>query len=133
MERGRMTREAPVINHEDVFALSAKGEEELRGAETSLSPAEIELLVRIDGMHSIGEIAEGMRLLAPDAVSGALAKLLDQNLVRLKFRERAGGITDLFVGKAPAPARGALAKARAQAATGVSSLQKNGYFVRIAK
>jgi two-component system OmpR family response regulator len=136
-ERARMATKEPTIVYEhDVYALSPRGEEELHASETSLAPAEIELLVRIDGKLSVADIAQSTRLLAPDAVIAAMGRLLEGKFVKLKARpaSSARGVADLFSGRVPAPpTRRAMTDARADATAGVSSLQKQGYFVRIAK
>jgi two-component system OmpR family response regulator len=124
------------VNEHDVYALSDKGNEELHGAETSLSPAEIELLVRIDGSQTVGQIAENVRLLAGNEVIEAFQKLLGANLVRLRARRKseATDLGEFLSGASPAqPTRQAMAKAKAEAASGATTLQKQGYYVRIAR
>jgi CheY-like chemotaxis protein len=130
-----MAQKDPVIVYEhDVYVLSKEGEAELREAETSLSPAEIELLVRTDGKLTLAQIARSTRLLTLPAVVETYRKLLDTKLVRLRSREQAGGgLADLLDAKTDPPSRKAMTEAQAEAAQGVSTLQKQGYFVRIAR
>ena len=124
-------RAADPVQDQDVYVLSPKGEEELRGSETSLSPAEIELLVRLDGKSSVAEIAKEAQLPGREPVTRALGRLLEAGLV---VRAAAEGIPDLFDSiSAPAPDVKAMTRAKAVAASGVSSLERQGYFVRIAK
>jgi two-component system OmpR family response regulator len=123
------------VQDEDVFALTGKGEQELRGSETSLSPAEIELLVRIDGATPVSGIAPDVKLLDRDAVHETFRKLRDSGLIRLDTGQPAPeGLAILFDDKPVAqPSRKAMSAATAEAATGVSSLKKQGFYTRIAR
>ena len=124
------------IHEEDVLALSDKGTEELHGSETSLSPAEIELLVRTDGSSTVGQIAESVLLLDREQVIAAFRRLLGSNLVRLRSRNKKNpkDLLGFFVSTAPTqPTKQALAKAKSEAASGTAVLQKQGYYVRIAR
>lgn len=128
-------KEISLIGEHDIYVLTEQAVKELRGAGTSLSPAVIELLVRIDGYQEAGRLAETARLLAPDAVFETLRKLLGEGLIRP--RPRQGGLDDsldFFGGKSPAqPTRKAMTEAKAEASAGVTTLQKTGYYVRIAR
>jgi len=129
-------KDMPEVHEEDVFALSEKGDQELHASETSLSPAEIELLVRTDGAQTVAQIAASVRLLDEDDVIRAFRNLYGANLVRLRSRRKsgAGDLSAFLSGGAPArPTRQALAKARGEAASGTTALQKQGYYVRIAR
>ncbi len=131
-----MTEKDPVVVYgHDVYVLSRDGEAELRESETSLSPAEIELLVRTDGKLTVAEIAASMRLLTREAVVESCRRLLGRKLLRLRSRPQAGpgGIGDLFDIKTPQPSRKAMTEAKTEATSGVTTLQKQGYFVRIAR
>lgn len=131
-----MAQKDPVIVYEhDVYVLSKEGEAELRAAETSLSPADIELLVRTDGKLTVAQIAQSARLLTRGAVIEAYRRLLDGKLVRLHSREKSesDGVADLFDVKASQPSRKAMTEAKAEASNGVTTLHKQGYFVRIAR
>ena len=128
-------KDASIVGEHDVYVLTERAEKELRGAETSLSPAAIELLVRIDGNQTAGQVAQGVRLLSPDAVTETLRRLLEDGLIRLLPRDGgAHDFVDFFSGKAPAPpTRKATNEVKAEASTGASTLQKQGYYVRIAR
>jgi two-component system OmpR family response regulator len=129
-------KELLTVNEHDVYALSDKGNEELHGAETSLAPAEIELLVRIDGSLTVGQIAENARLLKKNEVIEAFRKLLGADLVRLRSRRKndAPDLGGFLSSASPAqPTRQAMAKAKAEASSGTTALQKQGYYVRIAR
>ena len=60
---------------QQVFALTQKGSAELLAADTSLSAAELELLVLIDGRSSVAQIIPAASSLTPEAVVAALQKL----------------------------------------------------------
>ncbi|MBL8539554.1 MAG: response regulator [Betaproteobacteria bacterium] len=125
-----------IVFEHDVYALTSVGEQELRGGETFLSPADIELLVRTDGVATVGAIAGGMQSLPAPAVLQAYARLARAGLVDLasNLREESLDFTDFFSDKPrPAPSDEELARARPEAAAGVSSLQAEGFFVRIAR
>jgi len=128
-------KNAVVVYEHDVYVLSQQGEVELRESETSLSPTDIELLVRTDGKLTVADIAESMRLLAREAAIHAYGKLINRKLVTLHSGEKSDlhGMADLFSGKPPPPTRKAVTAAKAEASAGVSSLQKQGYYVRIAR
>ena len=123
------------VQGRDVYVLSDKGEAELKASETSLTPAEIELLVRIDGKLTVDESAEGVRILAPEVVPDAIRKLLDRKLIRMRPSQwsELDGITGMFDAKTLQPSQEALSRARAQASKGATALQKSGYYVRIAR
>lgn len=125
-----------IVFEHDVYALTSQGEEELRGAETSLSPGEIELLVRTDGNTTVAEISASMQTLPADAVIQACAKLARAGLLDLasNIKDDSLDFTDFFSEKPrPAPSAAELTKAGAEASTGVSALQEQGYYVRIAR
>jgi CheY-like chemotaxis protein len=131
-----MAKTPALIRDEDVYVLSDRGDKELRGAETSLSPAEIELLVRIDGSSTVARIAAEVKLLARHAVIDAFLKLRDGGLIRLNNRgdlETDGMIGFFDASPRTTPARKTSAATKAEASEGASSLQKQGYFVRIAR
>jgi hypothetical protein len=128
-------RNALLVYEQDVYALSEKGEKELKASETSLSPAQIELLVRVDGKLTVAGIAASVRLLEPGAVIDEFRKLVDLQLVRLRSRHKSEGlgITGICSAKAMQPTREAIARARAEATDGTAALKKDGYYVRIAR
>jgi CheY-like chemotaxis protein len=85
-----MSASSPAVQEQDVYVVSAKGEEELRASGTSLSPAEIELLVRTDGRLTVAEVAAAARLATPANVAGVFGRLLERGLVRLRSRKSTG-------------------------------------------
>ena len=125
-----------IVFEHDVYALTSEGEKELRAGETSLSPADIELMVRTDGSTTVAEIAANMQSLRGQAVVQAYARLARAGLLDLasNLRDDSLDFTDFFSEKPrTAPSEQELKQARSEAATGMSSLQEQGFFVRIAR
>lgn len=111
----------------EVYSLTTLGEHQLRGAMTTASPAEIELLVRVDGVLTISEIKAGMLPAPPDDFNTVFSRLIDKGLLQLRQEDP---FADQFSMK---PSKKALRLATAEADAGAASLHKEGYFVRIAR
>lgn len=123
------------VGDDDVYTLTKRGEAELRGAKTALSPVALELLIRIDGKTSVSALRASMAGTALVLVDETLAALLGKGLVEisaadsdlLEFREFSGLAAPLV------PSAAALSQAGTEAAAGVTSLERQGYYVRIAR
>lgn len=116
------------MNQDDyVYELSTKGEQELRGGKTSLSPVEIELLVRINGQHTLGQIKASMPAVDPKTLTSAFHHLLNQQLLSIveldPFASRFLAELDDM----------ALTLASPEADSGAVTLKKAGYYVSIAR
>lgn len=112
------------IREQDVFALTDRGNAELKGSGTSLSAAELEIMVLLDAKASVAQVVRSARHPDLNEVSGILRRLIRANLVVSAAESRSDG---LDFGGAFSIA------AQANAASGVSSLQQQGYYVRIAR
>jgi len=118
----------------DVFALTPRGNAELRASETGLAREALKVLVLVDGKASVAQVARSAPGMAPDAVRAALAELLAGGLIGPAAGAESGygGIDpgDFFTltGKAPGAALSS-----GEIAEGVSSLKDQGYFVSIAR
>jgi CheY-like chemotaxis protein len=125
-----------VLDH-DVYGLTIKGDEEMHGAATSLSPAEIELLVRTDGRSTVAEIRASMgSSVTPEAFIAVYEKLVRSGLIDLAANlERLSlDFTGFFQDQSDSgPTEAAVTRATAEAGKGASSLQEHGYYVRIAR
>lgn len=126
---------APLITADDYYALTARGEQEIRGAKTTLEPAALELLVRMDGATSAAQLQAGMPGTSFEEIALALGILL-----RDKYIEYAEvGIDDalrfdVMPGLAcPTETSDASASVRRAAAAGLKALEHHGYYVRIAR
>lgn len=117
-----------MINSEDVYFLTYLGKSELAAAGTSLSPSELELLVLIDGKATVSEVRARAGHLAPGAVIELLEKLLRSEHIALQQFV----LGDFFGANAPAEQMGRMPSDSA-IAHGVSTLQQDGYVVRIAR
>jgi CheY-like chemotaxis protein len=124
-----------LILEDDVFALTASGENELRGAATSLPPSVLEVLVLIDGASTVAETAARIRTTGKEVVRKVLGKLFYDGLIEIAA-DQAGSLdfVDFFQIKGPVrPSVAATAKAKKETAATTSLLQQQGYFVRIAR
>jgi CheY-like chemotaxis protein len=125
-------RQAPVTD-EDIFAPTDKGNRELKAAGTSLSVAELEVLVLVDGFSTVAEIALRVPGLSRADVDGALGKLSAGKLVvsTTGGDEMASGFSTIAV---PAGFFSGLSlDSSPEAEGGTSILKKKGYYVRIAR
>lgn len=123
------------IHDADVYILTFKGNNELQASETSLGALALKLLVLIDGKATVAGIRERAKL----------AEGNDQFLVAMNELVR-DGYADLatnqltlspdfieFFSESPKKlSESALTQAESDAASGVSTLQRHGYYVRIA-
>ena len=125
----------PLIVESDVFELTAKGQNELRGSATSLAPSVLEVLVLIDGKSTVGETAARARIIGKEAVVKILGTLFQGGMIEI-VRDQAGSFdfVDFFETKGPVqPSVAATAKAKKEAAATTLLLQQQGYFVRIVR
>ena len=114
-----------MIDVDEVYFLTPLGKSELAAAGTSLSAAELELLVLIDGRASVRQVQAGARDLAPGAAIETLEKLLRSGHIALQPTE-SNDAGAPFEGERKMPDESAIER-------GVSSLRQNGYIVRIAR
>ena len=120
----------------DVLALTSLGENELKASSTGLSPSELELLVLIDGNSTILEIAKRAKTMPAASVAPALEELVARNLAAISGRIASGDIDVgdfLKTGVFYVPQNGGTPVSQDEANEGVSTLRKNGYYVRIAR
>ena len=111
------------IGEQDVFAPTEKGSAELKSPGTSLSAAELELLVLLDGKATVAQVVQSAGKRVPGAVADTLRALIRNNLVA-SAEIGSGGLN--FGGAFTLPSQ-------AGAKAGVASLQQQGFFVRIAR
>jgi two-component system OmpR family response regulator len=116
------------MHDKDIYTLTSRGQEELRGGATALNPAEIELLVRIDGVQTLGQLRAGMTPAAAGVFTAAFMTLQDKRLV-------IPAEVDPFAEQFSAPMKdfAATQAEEDEANTGAASLKKAGYYVRIAR
>ncbi|MBE0615455.1 MAG: response regulator [Burkholderiales bacterium] len=123
------------MHDEDVFALTAKGRNELGGSATSLAPAELEVLVLIDGKSTLAQTAARVRSIGKEAAAGIVDRLLRHELIEIA-KNQAGSfdLVDFFQSaEILPPSSAATVKAKKEAAATATLLQERGYLVRIAR
>ena len=128
-------KDAIVIRDSDIYVLTRRGENELRGSETSLTPSEIELLVRTDGISTVGRLKAAMRSMPADVVVDAMQKLAVAGYVGIAPPSDAIAFTldDTRPPKSRSgPSTADMARAKEEAPTGISKLRTSGYYVSIA-
>ena len=109
------------------YALTDKGKKELRGNATTLSPTQIELLVRIDGALTFAQIKAGMPAISIDAFTSTFKELMDQRLLSVAEADPFAAQFQVHMDKL------ALSGAEAEADSGALSLRRSGYYVGIAR
>ena len=120
----------PRPGNEDVYALTARGNAELKASGTSLSSRELETLVLVDGVATVKQIAASARNASRAQVDETLGGLLDKSLIALA--DEPSALESGFFNFTPLAAN--LAKsAGPEADQGVASLRRKGYYVRIAR
>jgi two-component system OmpR family response regulator len=123
-----------IVQDNDVYALTEKGDHELHRTGTALSPTELEVLVLVDGRAKVADVVRHARGIEPQAVHAALQKLVTGGFVAPKARVHADAIDagDFFESKLR-PAAGDDSGAHAEADQTHSGLQQQGYYVRISR
>jgi CheY-like chemotaxis protein len=126
------------IADDEVYALTALGEAQLKEARTSLSREALKVLVVVDGKSSAAELMRGMPVMSPADVREHLGTLLAGGMIH-SARRGAEGVDyidagDFFktIGR-PVRLGAADAAGHPEAASGLASLKEDGYFVRIAR
>jgi len=128
--------EPPVVLEHDVLALTASGTKEIGDSDTSLSTAQLDLLVRVDGVLSVAEITAAMPGRTGEAVGKGLEDLMRRGLIApaQKVDPYSLDFSNFFaVPELVEPAGDTRKAAARQAMAGLASLRRHGYFVRIAR
>ena len=109
------------------YALTDHGQKELLDNATTLSPTQIELLVRIDGMLTFAQLKASMPAISLATFTETFKNLLEQRLLAVAE-------IDPFAAQFLIPVdKLALSGAEAEADLGALSLKKSGYYVGIAR
>jgi CheY-like chemotaxis protein len=124
-----------LIKDADVFALTDKGNAELKTAGTSLSAAELQVLIHIDGKTPVEQIVKASPNLAAGAIVEILKKFFGSRLITNATEPSSDGLESGFFSiDVPAGFFTSLTqKDSAEAEQAASSLQHDGYYVRIAR
>jgi len=114
------------LDYTDVYGVTSKGEQELRGSVTTISPPEVELLVRLDGVLTLAQIRQGMSAAALETFDDMLRMLVFKNLAAVVHPDSfAASLQFQFSAMA-------LTRANAEADACAASLKNSSYYVRIA-
>ena len=126
---------AAAADDADVFAPTEKGNRQLKSADTTLSAADLQLLVLVDGIASVGEIAKRIPEVTREGVAIAMRKLAADKLIICTSDLDANGVgTDFSTIAIPAGFfSGLTAGASPEADKGMAELKKKGYHVSIAR
>ena len=112
---------------DDVYALTSAGEAELRGGCTQLGPQEIDVLVRVDGQLTLDDILRKVPQSSHGAFMAAFRSLVDRRLLALWQ-------PDAFTLQWQTALEGLSAAGDdARADAGLASLQRDGFYVQIAR
>ncbi len=124
-----------IIKDADVFALTDKGNAELRAAGTSLSATELQVLIHIDGKTPVEQIAKASPNLTAAEIVEILKNFFGSRLVTNATEPSSDGLESGFFSiDVPAGFFSSLTQQDdAEAEQGASSLKQDGYYVRIAR
>lgn len=120
----------------DVFIVTDAGTAQIRGGPTGLPPEALEMLVLLDGKATVGDLEQQAPHLRAEAVRNVLRALLAARLIRAATISETDGLdfSAFFEADAAAePAPAAQASAARESADGTPHLERNGYYVSIAR
>jgi two-component system OmpR family response regulator len=123
------------ISDDEVFAITGKGNTELKAANTGLTAGDLQVLVLVDGFSSVSLIAQRVAGMSRDEVSDSLRKLVDVKMV-VSTAEPDSDVMGSGFSTIAVPAgffSGLTMDQSPEAEGGTSILKKKGYYVRIAK
>jgi two-component system, OmpR family, response regulator len=115
------------MHPDDIYAPTPMGETELRGSATRLSTAHIDVLVRLDGILTVGQLSAGLQPDQRAAFSQVLESLRSQKLIQLV---KPDPFTLQWNADVVQLTR---AVGQADVDAGLSSLQRAGFYVQIAR
>lgn len=116
-----------LMHPQDVYALTPRGEAQLRSSATSLSAAELELLVRFDGVLTVEQVLNGLPPPARASFQHVFRQLQDARLLQMV---EADPFTLTWNADVQSLAR---VVGQAEADAGLASLQRSGFYVQIAR
>lgn len=121
----------------DVFVLTDAGNAQIRGSATRLPAEALEVLVLLDGTATVGDLEQKAQHLSAEKLRDLLRALVSAGLVRAATIEESEGLdfTSFFAATRDNPDQtgGATASALREAATGGPQLEREGYYVSIAR
>lgn len=122
------------IRTEDVFDLTPSGAKQLQDSQTALSAEDLELLILIDGRSPVLELQQRLRSIKANAVEKQFRSLMQRGLINYAAHQQSDSLdfTGFFSTRLQ-PSADALAAVGGEATSGTSTLQQQGYYVRIAR
>ena len=121
------------VHDNDLYEVSSKGIEELRGGGTTLSATELQILVLMNGQTTVANIAAGVGL-PIEAAHTAFADLRRRDLITSAGARSLAGIDDFFSKPlAPVDTEASAAQADERLVLGASALKSSGYYVAITR
>ena len=111
---------------EDVYALTERGKGELQGGATSCAPRELEILVLVDGKAGAPALAARAKTVPAAEVPRVLQRLVQLGLIEKAGADSGQGYS--FIGGGEL-----LSSASREADAGTAELQRQGYYVSIAR
>ena len=123
----------------DVFILTDEGSAEIHGGTTLLPPEALEVLVMVDGKRTVGDLEQAMPQVEPARLRDVLRSLLAAQMLRARTLAETGGVEvdfDAFfkaAGGGEPSSPGAEKSADREAVYGAPDLERNGYYVSIAR
>lgn len=123
-----------IVHNDDIYSLTIRGHDQLQSSGTNLALADVELLVLIDGHATVAQIRRSVRSLSSDQVSPRIQQLTREGYIDLLSNQITNSLNfaDFFNEKTKPPSAAALDQAQSVVAQGVTMLQEQGYYVRIA-
>ena len=121
----------------DVFMLTDKGTEQIRGGATALPREALELLVLMDGKATVGDLEQQLPLIPSEDLRNVLRALMAQGLIRQPTIAETDGLdfSAFFAAAGDGEETMVSTKASAsrEAETGAPQLASTGYYVSIAR
>jgi CheY-like chemotaxis protein len=122
------------VSDDDAFAVTGKGNAELKAPGTQLSAAELQVLILLDGFSTVAQVARMVPSIARADLDATLRKLQQArmivNTVEPESDVLGSGFSTINV---PAGFFSSLSDASPEAEGGTSLLKQQGYYVRIAR
>jgi CheY-like chemotaxis protein len=122
----------------DVFVLTDSGNDQIHGGSTRLRIEALEVLVMIDGARTVGDLEQAMPHIPAEKLRNVLRFLLAANFIRSRTLAESGGVDvdfDAFfkAARTEPTSPGAERSADREAVYGAPDLERNGYYVSIAR
>ncbi len=118
-----------------MYALTDKGNANLKAAGTSLSAEELQVLILIDGQATVAQVAAAARNVTPLKSNEIMRKFFADRIITTATEPSSDGLESGFFSIAvPAGFFSSLSKeSSAEAEQGVTSLNQKGYYARISQ